>query len=333
MIIQCRQCEARYRFDDALIVGEGVWVRCSRCQTVFFQENPAAPAAGAGEEAKRPGADAALRTGTAAGAPPGLSAGGAPAAHDKALARPPAGREERTPFPRGAEVPEDREPLVDRGDLSEDKGAEEDAFLEDAEEADEAEEKAFPPRKKRRGLFSKAVLGLVLFAALCAGILFWLVPDMGLRAVQTLSAQVPGLGEFLGLAVPEQPALQMRLFDLRQRVVVAAAGQTLRVVEGTAINGASYPVRAILVKAELVDGAGVVLAEQAVFGGNSLTDEELTSLPVEDVRRELAQPAGSDVAYDRLPPQGQVPFMVVFFREPAGAVKTLVSIIGAEKAP
>ncbi len=40
MIIRCRKCETRFRFDEALIHGDGVWVRCSRCQNVFFQERP-----------------------------------------------------------------------------------------------------------------------------------------------------------------------------------------------------------------------------------------------------------------------------------------------------
>jgi len=37
MIIQCKECKTKYRFDDALISGEGAWVRCSRCQYLFFQ--------------------------------------------------------------------------------------------------------------------------------------------------------------------------------------------------------------------------------------------------------------------------------------------------------
>ena len=41
MIIQCRKCETRFRFDENLMEGDGVWVRCSRCQHVFFQERTA----------------------------------------------------------------------------------------------------------------------------------------------------------------------------------------------------------------------------------------------------------------------------------------------------
>jgi len=41
MIIQCQKCETRFRFDDRLLEEDGVWVRCSRCQHVFFQERAA----------------------------------------------------------------------------------------------------------------------------------------------------------------------------------------------------------------------------------------------------------------------------------------------------
>ena len=40
MIIQCRQCRTKFRFDDALMQGNGVWLRCSRCGHVYFQDNP-----------------------------------------------------------------------------------------------------------------------------------------------------------------------------------------------------------------------------------------------------------------------------------------------------
>jgi len=40
VIIQCRKCKTKYKFDKSLIQGEGAWVRCSRCRHLFFQENP-----------------------------------------------------------------------------------------------------------------------------------------------------------------------------------------------------------------------------------------------------------------------------------------------------
>lgn len=40
MIIQCETCKAKFRFDEAKIEGDGIWVRCSRCRNVFFLDNP-----------------------------------------------------------------------------------------------------------------------------------------------------------------------------------------------------------------------------------------------------------------------------------------------------
>ena len=39
MVIQCKSCKTKYRFDETLITGDGIWVRCSRCQNVFFQQS------------------------------------------------------------------------------------------------------------------------------------------------------------------------------------------------------------------------------------------------------------------------------------------------------
>jgi predicted Zn finger-like uncharacterized protein len=40
MIIQCSQCSAKFRFDDAFMREEGAWVRCGLCQYEFFQCHP-----------------------------------------------------------------------------------------------------------------------------------------------------------------------------------------------------------------------------------------------------------------------------------------------------
>jgi hypothetical protein len=40
MIIECEKCQTKYRFDESLMERDGVWVRCSCCKYVFFQENP-----------------------------------------------------------------------------------------------------------------------------------------------------------------------------------------------------------------------------------------------------------------------------------------------------
>lgn len=42
MIIQCKQCFTKFRFEDALLKEDGVWVRCGLCEHEFFQRHPTA---------------------------------------------------------------------------------------------------------------------------------------------------------------------------------------------------------------------------------------------------------------------------------------------------
>lgn len=42
MVISCAKCRTKYRFDDSLMTGNGLWMRCSKCQHEFFEPNPAA---------------------------------------------------------------------------------------------------------------------------------------------------------------------------------------------------------------------------------------------------------------------------------------------------
>lgn len=45
MIIQCKKCFTKFRFEDALMKEDGVWVRCGLCENEFFQRHPAVPPA------------------------------------------------------------------------------------------------------------------------------------------------------------------------------------------------------------------------------------------------------------------------------------------------
>ena len=44
-------------------------------------------------------------------------------------------------------------------------------------------------------------------------------------------------------------------------------------------------------------------------------------------------PQGSDVANERVAPNGEIPFIIVFGQEQSGAIKTVVLPAGAERVP
>ena len=41
MVIQCKECGTKFKFDESRITGDGAWLRCSRCSHVFFEKKPA----------------------------------------------------------------------------------------------------------------------------------------------------------------------------------------------------------------------------------------------------------------------------------------------------
>jgi hypothetical protein len=123
----------------------------------------------------------------------------------------------------------------------------------------------------------------------------------------------------------------VRLQDVRHRVINNYILGQIGVVEGTAVNRADYPISRILIKGEILDAYSVVLGGHTSYAGNILTDEELTNLSEEEILLKLSQPQGLNNANDKIMPNGQIPFMIVFSHEPAGVIKTTVVTVGAER--
>lgn len=134
-----------------------------------------------------------------------------------------------------------------------------------------------------------------------------------------------------GQKTEEVGPAQVDLTDIRQRLVNNILIGTIRVIEGTAINQSSLSMTRIKVKGEITDAYTVVLGVRESYCGNLLTNDELATMTEDHIQRELSNPQGSDVSNDRIGPKGQIPFMIVFTREPPGVVKAFVTPVGAER--
>jgi hypothetical protein len=107
----------------------------------------------------------------------------------------------------------------------------------------------------------------------------------------------------------------------------------LTVIEGIAVNQSPYPLAKIRIRLVISDAYDVVLGERIVYCGNILTDAELNTLAEAEILRELSTPQGTDVPNEKVAPNGgEIPFMIVFSQEQAGAIKTVVMPAGAERA-
>jgi predicted Zn finger-like uncharacterized protein len=343
MIIQCRKCETRFRFDETQIEGEGFWVRCSRCRDVFFQERSAV-----GDPLSPPSA--------AQPEIPSVKISDAKRISEDRFSlgdeHPSLSERERTeipPFPRRAV---DKEISSENAKESIIKGFEEGLEKETlsdqpADWEDDIDNEEFldaePPRR-RWGRVVLKILALLICAVLIAGGLYvWLFPEVRTKALEWASPwlksvpglqSVPGVDKILGSESKSSETAQapIRLKDVRQRSVANLLGANLRVVEGTAVNQSPYFQSKIRVRLVISDANDAVLGERVVFCGNILTDAELNTLAESEIQRELSIPQGTDVINEKIAPNGEIPFMIVFSQEQAGAIKTVVVPAGSDNA-
>ncbi len=340
MIIRCRKCGTRFRFDETLIEGDGVWVRCSRCQNVFFEERPSGEplSSASGGEIPSVRISDAVRIGDANRMPEDRFpvAGERPPWAERGMASvtPPdhTEAEDEVPVEIGKEPSlEGIEADMDKVSLSGPTAVGND---EEEEEILESE-----PAGRRWGLMLLRIAALTVFIVIVAGgVAFWLFPEVRIPVIERASPWlrgIPGVDQFLGTEMKSRETSRspVRIKDVRQRSVTNLLVGTLRVIEGTAVNQSPTPLANIRVRLVISDAYDVVLGEKIVYCGNLLTDAELNTLAEAEIQRELSTPQGTDVSNQRILPNGVIPFMIVFSQEQAGAIKTVVMPAGADAVP
>lgn len=328
MIIQCKQCRTKFRFDESQMEGDGVWMRCGRCQHVFFHDNPlnlAKPSAStpaAPSDFREP--PSSKTDGPLSFEPAGPGKAASPADEDVesflqdviAPEAPP--REQAAPAAPAGLSPEDIEFSPGAPD------ADEEELMEEPVE----DQPAHPVRRKRKWLSVILWIWSILIIIVAPAVLmYFLYPQQLDRYVQLGRKYIHASPASEGQSV----VMQVQLQDIRQRVVSNYLLGVVRIVEGSVVNRADYAVARIQVKAELMDAYSVILDQRVSYAGNVLSDEDLANLSEEEMAKRLALPEGRDDSNDRVVPNGRIPFMIVFTRDQPSAIKTTVSIAGAEK--
>lgn len=300
MIVQCKRCGTKFNFDEALIEGEGVWGRCGQCKNVFFLNN----------SGKR---DGAVPSDKEKNGGMGFSEAGV------------AGKKEVKDLSSEAKQPEpeffkDTARKIEEIDKDVFPSVEKTGVDEIGDDEDGVEEEV----KRKKGLTrGKQLIYLCLVLMIGAIYLLFFTETSGLLLFEKLLGTAPKIEEV-------GPA-QVELTDVRQRLINNAVIGTIRVIEGTAVNQSSLPMTRIRVKGEITDAYTVVLGVRESYCGNILTSDELVTMTEEQIQRELSNPLGSDVSNDRIGSKGQIPFMIVFTREPPVVVKAFVTTVGAER--
>ncbi|HRY38404.1 MAG TPA: DUF3426 domain-containing protein [Smithellaceae bacterium] len=331
MIVQCKQCRTKFRFDDAQMEGDGLWMRCSRCQHVFFQDNPLNIKASAVTPQAAPAFSKEIpsekTTGRLSFEPAAAVRGEITPDEDlthspDAVTTPPQTVEDEsqpefTPEKMTGMPPTDME-LRPESEKHDDT----DEFLETSDETP-----APPARKKRSRLWMFALWTMLVIIVIPAIVYFVVFPQWGERLVQIARNYIGVSQQAEGQSVKGHVKIQ----DIRQRVINNYILGNIRIIEGTAVNQADFAVARVMVKAQILDAYAVVLGERESFAGNVLTDEELTNMSEEEILQKLSLAEGRDNSNQRVIPNGSIPFMIVFTRDPPGGIKTTVIISGAER--
>lgn len=333
MIIRCEQCGTKYRFDDTLMEADGAWVRCTRCEAVFFQENPNPPEVRSEPEKVAEEPEAPLPKLSEAsdldillpGSPPSFDA---TRQGDTVMLAADRIRETLREVEQ-SRMPEDYPPpAADRPSPGRETG-------------EEKEEPLPPPMEtpRRRPSFLLIFLTVLLILVIGGTAFFFLYPDMRRAVVSDLVASVPALEAVFGkdLQSGEVNPGDIRIQQVRRRMIPNVLLGDLLILEGTAQNASSHTITRIRIQGKLYDAADRIVRSRISYGGNHLTDAELASLSEEDLQKRLSFPQITPTPKDSLAPGAAVPFMVVFALDRAGvdktgAIKTGVIPLDAELA-
>lgn len=333
MIVQCRKCATKYRFDESVVEGDGMWVRCSRCRHVFFQTKPEREKAVEQEVA-----------------PPVEETTISAAGQNQQPPQPETAAEEPSPEPSPEpEMKAGLDKVVDHiSDMEkfikeelETSPLEPEIVFDDLDrEKEDMLDGRMPDlgreeQKKKKGgglgrFFVLAVIIVILVLGLAVAY-FRYFPGADKELLKPLSSRLPILAKVLGIeeARKVQETHTVKFVDVKPRSLINAHLGKIRVVEGVLTNTSAYPLTKIMVKGELMDGGGKILDSQTVFCGITLTEDELKTLSEEEIQAKLNQPP--QPAGGRLAPGETLPFMLVFMREIAGVEKTVVRLGSAER--
>lgn len=309
MIIQCRQCRTKFKFDDAFMQGSGVWLRCSRCGHVYFQENPLLkPEKDLSSEPVKPVEE--------------------PIHEEKRVElsteSPSVGNRDADGFHSLDKVMETKNNLNEEINLYIEETTEESVSGEN----EEVIQKELASPKSSGKIWKIAVWSVFVILIIPAVIYFLVFPELGEQIIKNVLVSV-------GISEPAKPEIvisqAVKLQDVRHRMINNYILGQIGIVEGNAVNRSDYPISRIQIKGEILDAYSVVLGEHTSYAGNILTDEELTNLSEEEILIKLSHPEGLNNSNDKIMPNGQIPFMIVFSHEPAGVIKTTVVTVGAER--
>ena len=328
MVIQCESCRTEFNLDESLLDKEGTKVRCSRCRHVFTAY-PSAPDPVV-DTVEQPdifeGLDPVVSEKTETAIPEIENGAGAALesdldviyqdvfsevdrnAGDEKIVHDHEVEDVFREASRGEEALADRPapvfPSMDSID-------EDPPVVKEKDEVEEALETA-PVPKKKSSKRSMVVLIPLLFIVLAVGAAYYvwkadLIPPSVLSLLSGSSEKKK----------PADAGARLLQFGSVSGVFVdTEKNGPLFVIRGMVTNKYPQSRRHILIRGSILDNKGVVVVAKTAYAGNTFSEEELKTLPLDEIttaadNRDGMAKQNLDVATD-----ATIPFMVVFAQLP-----------------
>lgn len=196
----------------------------------------------------------------------------------------------------------------------------------------ESDQEELPPsslstRKKRGSLFPLLViLGAILLVLALAGsgVYFFGGPKLFSKV---------GLGflvEWYGQKGAEEGNITVR--NLSAEYIVNKEAGELFVVRGEAVNNFKKPRASIQIKVAVLGRGGASLKAKTAFCGNSLSNEQLTNIPLAKIEETMNNQFGDSLANLGVKPGNAIPFVVALSAVPKDATDYSVQVGGSTVA-
>jgi predicted Zn finger-like uncharacterized protein len=321
MEITCENCRTTFRLDESLLANEGSKVRCSICKHVFLAYPPLTSSA-----------EQEFEETITLDSPPLATEDSVDTSIDGGMDFDQVLEESLEEEEAVPSVPSEEEEMdvireiPDEDLLMEDEAEEEAEVEEPLEEAAESGME-FVPRREKKSSASKVLLIILIILLLLVG---------GAAAVIRWAPQyLPG---FLSpLKPPEKGAvLDKGVRRLSFKAVTGSFVKTekagrLFVIKGIVINGYPNSRRFILIKGTILDDKGSVVRKKLAYAGNNFTKKELDKLTPADFDKAMKNRLGKDGENANIPPDGSVPFTIVFENLPENLSEFTVEAVSSSR--
>ena len=166
---------------------------------------------------------------------------------------------------------------------------------------------------------------IIFFMALS---FLWFYPEKKNRALQWMVSNIPYTDKVLTIDNEQinPDTATIKFIDVRQRFIRnTPMGRDIRIIEGVVKNNTAANISKVKLFGELYDSEGsLLLTSKTSLAGNVLTDDKLENIDEDKIFSALSIAPASNLSEAKIPPLGQVPFMIVFTREPAKVFKLVI---------